>query len=201
MTDIQFAEVIGKISAGCGKSLSAESQLVYFDCLGDLDYEVFKLAAKRVLLSHPWATFPSIAELREAAALTARGEVVELSPAKAWELAWQRIGGVDLEIRGPYHANGKVYADQLAAALDGLPDVLVKAIRAFGIPSLAYGDDPPGVKRGQFMKVYEQIADDSKREAIMPADTRKAIEAIGERKELPAPVRLALAGIGKAVGE
>ena len=36
MTNTEFAEVIAYITAGCGKPLSVDSQVVYFDLLGDL---------------------------------------------------------------------------------------------------------------------------------------------------------------------
>ncbi len=73
MSNTEFLEVLAYLTAGSGKDLAAQSKLVYFDCLADLDFEVFKLAAKRVLMEHKFATFPTIAELREAATLLRRG--------------------------------------------------------------------------------------------------------------------------------
>lgn len=188
MTNLEFAEIIGYIGAACGKSLPVESQIVYFDLLGDLTADVFRLAAKRVALEHKWANFPTVAELREAAALTAQGEVSTLSPCKAWELAWDAIKRIDLDIDG-----------SLQRATSKLPPIVLEAMEAMGTASLVGGKDKVPVVRAQFIDAFEHLAERDKRLALMPSSVRQAIEGIGEKKELAAPVRLALSGIGKDV--
>lgn len=188
MTRLEFGVTINQIRAAIGKELPADALEVYFDCLGDLDNGVFKLAAKRVLMEHRWATFPSIAELREAAALTVRGEVSGLPAAKAWELAWGAVKCIDLDIDG-----------SVQRAMRDLHPLVADTMRAMGIASLVGGDDPVPVVRAQFIAAYEQLAARAKREALLPADTRKAIEEAGNRREIAAPVRLAIDGIGKDV--
>lgn len=188
MTNTEFARIIAYLTQGCGKSLTPEQQVVYFDCLGDLSAETFQLAAKRVLMEHKWATFPSIAELREAAALTVRGEVSSLPAAAAWEMAWGAVKCIDLDIDG-----------SVGNAMRNLPPLVRDTMKALGIASLVGGDDPVPVVRAQFMAAYEQLAARAKRQALLPADTRKAIEQAGERQAIPAPVRMAIDGIGKDV--
>src|SRR5262249_5871634 len=122
MTRPEFLAVIGYVAAGIGKALPAESLEVYFDCLGDLPLDVLKLAAKRVVLEHRWATFPTVAELRAAAAETMQGQVAELSPAEAWAIAWRVVGSTDPEVEGSFQRASK-----------GVPPLVVEAIRAFGL--------------------------------------------------------------------
>lgn len=188
MTAGEFFEIMAYIGVGCGKELAPKSLEVYFDLLGDLPRETLALAAKRVVLEHPWATFPSIAELRAAAVETIRGEVSELCPAEAWRIAWAVAGSTDPEIDGSFSR---------ACKRHDAPPAVVEAIRTFGLPSLCYGDEPVGVVRGQFLKVFEQLAARDKRLALLPPRLAESIESKG--KPIAAPVLQALAGIGKPV--
>lgn len=188
MSRQEFVKVMAYLTAGSGKELAQSSLEVYFDLLGDLPYDVLAVAAKRVLLTHPWATFPSVAELREAAALTSRGEVVPLSAAEAWALAWRTAGCTDPEVDGSF-----------ARAAKGLPTIVVRAISTFGLNALCYGKEPVGVLRAQFMKMFEQLAAREHENALLPAATRQAIEA---QSPSPAePVRALLSGIGRPPDE
>ncbi len=196
MTRKEFAATMAYLAAGCGKSLPDASMEVYFDLLGDLPVEALKAAAKRVSLEHKWATFPSVAELREAASETMRGQVKDISPAEAWEIAWAVACRHDPNQSGEYVSNGKKFPSQWAAITDGMPQIVLDAINAFGARALIYGQEPIGVLRGQFLKAFEQIAARHKRQALLPASLKKEIESNGKAK-LPAPVRHAIADLGK----
>lgn len=166
----EFVKALAYITAGCGRELAPASLEVYFDCLGDLTYDVMLLAAKRVLLSHKWATFPSVAELREAATTVAAGRVSELSPAEAWALAWRAAANTDPEIEGSFER-----------ATRNVPAIVVRAMKAFGVCSLCAGGEPVGVLRGQFLRIYEQIAAGDKAAQMLPPTTRRAIEERAEK--------------------
>lgn len=181
MTREEFAKVVVALSLGTGKSITSEATEVYFDCLGDLPFDVMKIATKRVLLEHRWATFPSIAELREAAAQTNQGTVAELSSGEAWALAWRAVGAIDPEVSGSY-----------ARGVKGLPALVVEAMEAYGINPLCYGKEPVGVIRGQFIKIYEQLAVREKRTALLPPKLTTQIES--RRTE---SIQQALAAIGE----
>lgn len=178
MTREEFIKIAAYVAAGCGKALSAPSLEVYFDLLGDLPADVFALAAKRVLLTHRYATFPTVAELREAATLTARGEVAALPSGEAWEIGWSIVRRTDPEIEGSF--------DRASA---NAPALVKRTILAIGLPSLCYGDDPVSVVRAQFIRVYEQLAARESARRLMPAPVARAIEA----RAAPA---LAIAGLG-----
>ena len=199
MTKVEFAKCMAYVSVACGKPLSAEAAEVYFDLLADIDYDTMQTAAKRVLSEHVWATFPSIAELRQAAAATKLGVVTELSPAEAWDLAWRAAGSIDLDIQGPYISGDKVYASQAACVLEGLPPIVVEAMRSFGIPAMVYGTEPVGVVRGQFMKIVEQLQARDRRDALLSPAVKEAIAANRPPAELPSPPTKAIEA--KAAGQ
>lgn len=179
MTRTEFVKCVAYLTAGSGKALPTESLEVYFDCLNDLDFGVMVLASKRVLMEHKYATFPTIAELREAAAETIHGQVKALSPAEAWAIAWRVAANTDPEVQGSYERASK-----------GVPEIVLNAIRSFGLLDLCYGKEPVGVVRGQFLRIFEQLAARQKRTALLPPKLKHEIEEAGK-------VRLALtAGIG-----
>lgn len=199
MTRPEFSVVMNYLRVAIGKDLTADALEVYFDLLGDLPADVLQLAARRVLLEHKWATFPSVAELRAAAAETVRGEVKELSAFEAWGLARRAAAQIDLEVDG-----------SAERAMKNLPALVREAMRIFGLPSLCVGGgddfegnprrvDPVSVQASQFVKIYEHLAARDRRAALMPPAMRKAIEETGERQEIAGTVRQAIEGIGKAV--
>ena len=157
------------IATAINKPLSADAAEIYFELLGDLPADVLKVAAKRVLLEHPWSTFPSVAELRQAASETLRGSLTDLSASEAWAQAWKAVGRIDLDISG-----------SAERALAKLPPLVVEAMRTMSIPAMVNGKEPVGVIRGQFLKVYEQLAAREKRLALLPGPVKQSIAAIGE---------------------
>lgn len=182
MTTVEFAGVLAYLSAAIGKRLSAESAEVYFDLLSDLPVEALRAAAKQVVLEHPWSTFPSVAEIREAATAIVRGP--RLAGADAWRMAREFAAKVDTDIKGLYriHRSGNgtydEYPSQIEAFLGGVPKQVQQAIRSFGLHSLCSGADPESVVRGQFLKIFEQIEDREKRLAVMPQTLRREIESL-----------------------
>lgn len=183
MTRDEFVKAMAYLTAGCGKSLEKVSLQVYFDLLGDLEFDTLLVAAKRVLLKHRFPTFPTVAELREAAVLTRNAEVTALAPAEAWALAWRAVASTDPEIDGSF-----------ARATAKLPPLIVKAIEVFGLQSLCYGGEPVTVIRAQFMKIYEQLGERVRQEELLPPATRRAIAAQSRPRVVEASPALALAG-------
>lgn len=183
MSREEFLKAVAYVTAACGKALAPASLEVYFDCLGDLPYDVMLTAAKRVVLEHKFATFPTVAEFREAAAETLRGRVKELSAAEAWEAAWAVVRNTDPEIEGSF-----------ARATRDTPPLVVEAIRAFGLQALCYGKEPVGVVRGQFLKIFEQLAARDRRAALLPAPVKLAIEERAADRQERAREVLKLAG-------
>jgi hypothetical protein len=188
MTREEFGKVVAYIATAIDKELSKDRLKVYFDLLGDLSFEVLLTAARRVVLEHPWATFPSVAELRSAAAETIQAQVSATSPAEAWSLAWAATARIDPESEGSF---------ERAVEKLKVPPLVVEAMRAFGVQALCYGKEPVGVVRGQFMDIYEQLLARDKRRALMPGPLKQAIESAGkEPQKLPGKVAKAIESIG-----
>jgi len=170
MTMQEFIKAMQYLEATTGKPIDPDPKKaaarleVFYDLLGDLDFEIFKAACQRVALQHPWSTFPSIAELREAAVCMRDGAIAELSAGEAWDKAWEAAKKIDLEIPGSLEHHTK-----------NLPAIVLEAMRAFSIPALIYGKEPLGVIRSQFVKIYEPLATREKRRRLYPP---KLIEEI-----------------------
>jgi hypothetical protein len=163
MTRHEFAKIAAYISVATNQPLTHERMEVYFDLLGELPAPMLEAAAKKAVLSHPWATFPSAAELREACVDVMQGDVVRMTAARAWEIAWSTAGCIDLEVPHTH------------AFMDSVPPLVAKAMRTFGLPALIYGKEPVGVVRAQFMKIYEQLDEADKRRSLLPAPLAKQI--------------------------
>lgn len=66
MTKAEFCETITYIANGCGKELKPAALEVYYDCFVGIEWSKFKEAARVVLRSHKFPTFPTIAEIHDA---------------------------------------------------------------------------------------------------------------------------------------
>lgn len=182
MTSEEFTRVMAYLISGYAKPLDKTTVHVYLDALIDLPVEVFEIAAKTCLLQQKW--FPSVSELRDAAAQAMTGRLRDMPPAEAWAIAWRGIGKVDPEIR-----------DSFERACRDMPPLVVEAIQTMGVVALCMGKEPVSVVRAQFMKVYEQLQARNYRERLLPAALKRDIAA------LPALTREKVLSIGRAVDE
>lgn len=185
MHKAEFATIMAYVEAGCGKGLTPAAMDVYFDLLGDLPAELMATAARRVLCEHVWATFPSVAELRQAAAATAQGTITAMSGHEAWAIAAKFGRAYDPEQNGTWttrrNGEAKTYGSMAESLLDGVPPLVVEAMRAFGFVALANCDE--NFARPQFIKIYESLSEREERRALMPPSVRVAVDAIAEKRE------------------
>lgn len=193
MTVDEFCKEITWLECAIGQPISkgedkekAARMLCYFELLGDLSADVMHVAVRRVASEHVWATFPSIAELRAAAAETVQGVTKGLSASEAWGLAWESVGRqYDPGHVGAWTAKDKsgvfrTFDSQLAWLLDGLPPLVVEAIKDFGFAALADAD--PNFARPQFLKIYEALAAREQRLLILGPTVQKRIAEIAGSK-------------------
>lgn len=173
MTTKECAEILAYLEAGIQRPLSKHAARVYCDLLADLPVEALRVAAKTVLLNHAWATFPSIAELRQAATDAMKGRDATLTSAEAWALAWKVAGKIDVEIDGSAER-------RLAEAK--LPAIVEDAMRKFGLAALCAGREPVAVVRAQFTKMFDQLRETEGQKAMLPGSVRKAIEGVSARQ-------------------
>lgn len=188
MSPLDFASIMAWLATATGRAIGetpAERDArmeVYFDCLGDLSAEVLTIAAKRVTFDHPWSTFPSVAELRQAAAETLQGQIHQMIGGEAWQLAWSAAARIDPEVEG-----------STARACHGLPPLVIEAMRNFGIVALCQAN--PNFARTQFIEIFESLVARESRHALLPASVKKAIGQAA--KELPSSVKAITAQVGK----
>lgn len=196
----EFAGCMAYLAATLNQSISEERSKQFYNLLGDLPLDVLRIACKRVVLEHPWPTFPSVAEIRQAASETILGQVAELPPAEAWRLASQAMAKIDCEIAGPYMARNREgvmtqFPSQTAAVMANLPPLVRKTVSAYGVRAWTQGREPIGVIRGQFLRMFEQNVAQFKRLALMPPALQKEIEAKSPAS-LPSVAHNALSQIG-----
>ncbi len=199
MTKKDCLAVMAYLATAVNKApLSDQAGDVYYDLLGDLKLDIVKAAAKKVALSHVWATFPSVAELRQAAIEIMQGERAEINAAKAWEFAWKATREIDLEVTGPFKVRidgeWQTFPSQAAYVLSKYPSVVVEAMNAFGLAALLYGKEPVTIVRSQFMVMYGQAQERRDSIALLPPKLKAEIES------LPASVAQAIGQIGLMEG-
>lgn len=182
---LEFAKVMGYVATAINKPVTAEAIAIYYDLLGDLPLDVLQAAARKVVLEHKWATFPSVAELRDAAVLL-MGQTTDLPAAEAWRLAWRIAACHDPEIRGPYIVNGNEYESQWDYLTRDVPPLVLKAMQSYGVSALCYSrEEPTGVTRAHFFKIYDQLQQAERREALLPESLKADMRRIQDKPSMP----------------
>lgn len=211
MTFQEFCGEINYLTAAIGKPLAQDpikelpARLeAFYELLGDLPIEVFRLAVRRVALSHRWATFPNSAELRQAAADVIQGNAPGITAAEAWQLAYSAACKLNPELNGPYCARGKdgqmkLFGSQFEWLTDGMPAIVVEAWRCFGVSVLCNAD--PNFAQTQFTKIFDSLVQRDNVRALIPEQLRREIESVGAGRALRHREVLRLASAIGASGE
>jgi hypothetical protein len=133
---------------------------VWHEMLGDLDYSVASLAIKKLILE---STFPpSIAEVRKAAVEIQNPE--QTTGAQAWGEVIKAI-----RIYGHYREE---------EALASLSPMTAQVVRCMGWRDICLNSEP-GVIRGQFLRMYDQIVTRKRKERLLPSGMRKQLMNLG----------------------
>jgi hypothetical protein len=170
LTKTEFVKVMLYISSGIQKPISDATLEVYWDLLGDLPLEALQTAARRVMLAHPWSMFLSIAELREAAITTLRGNIRELTAGEAWAVAWKVVSNTDPEVEGSFDRACQRYKASR---------IVVDTILRMGLVALCGSSSPVDVIRGQFTRAFDGIAAAEKAAALLPEKVKSSVREIG----------------------
>ncbi len=193
MTKPEFSEVIAYLEAAVGKPIAPtpteglHRMRVYFDLLGDLPLETLRIAAKRAALAHPWNTFPSVAELRQAASETLQGQVRAISPGEAWGQVCRAIKSIDPEHSGPWMARDRAgvmrhWSSRVEWATDGMPPLVFEAMRLFGVANLCNAN--PEYAQRDFVRIYSDLLARESARALLPAALQQQITTIGREERL-----------------
>jgi len=142
---------------------------LWYELLGDIDFNLAKAAVKKLLLESPYP--PSIADIRKRAVEILTPEEEKIDAAEAW-------GEVERAMRfyGFYRE---------AEALESMSPRVAKVVRWMGWRDICLSEEP-GVVRGQFLKMYEQVTEREQKEKLLPERLKADIKMLSERFTLPA---------------
>jgi len=177
MNPSEFAAVMRYISAGCGWKIDADRVEVYYDLLKDVPLPVLQLAAKTVLLTRSWNSFPQAGEIRQAVASVARSHEGAMTATEAWGWAQKAIRRIDFAIQG-----------SVERAMADIPEIVRRAMREYGIGPLMRAKEE--VAHAQFCRTFEAIQQGARRQLLIPEQMAKDMQA------LAAPVAKVVGQIG-----
>lgn len=168
MTKAECSKLLAILAAGFPKFEVDELKVtVWHEMLSDIDYSVASVAAKKIILEKTFP--PSIAEFREAVTFLTSPQIA--TGIEAW-------GEVKQAIRkfGYYREE---------EALESMSESTRQTVKHLGWRELCMSEDPEGVIRGQFVRLYEQVAGKEKQQAILPESLKEAMTALIESATLP----------------
>ena len=139
---------------------------VWHEMLGDIDYAVASMAVKKLIMQNTFA--PAIAEVRRAAMEIMCPE--QVTGSEAW-------GEVTRAIR-----NYGYYRE--AEALASMSPTTARVVRHMGWQDICTSIEPTGVLRGQFLKMYGQVADREQEQQLLPAGLREQIGKLAAERDL-----------------
>lgn len=141
--------------------------IVWYTMLNDLPYKILEAAIKKHILQSGNPFFPSINEIRTKALEILSPE--DTTAAEAW-------GEVLVAVR-----NYGVY--NMEEGLKSLKPLTRKVAEAVGFRLICMAtEDEIGVVRGQFLKMYEQMANRQRQEALLPEGMKKKLQELTEGK-------------------
>src|SRR5262245_33889168 len=97
-----FAAALAPLSSVCRPPLGEEQVRGYYAALSDICPKVLLIAASKIVVTRKYPTFPMPAEIREVAAEIMCGQSGVVTPAQAWQLAYDAACRID-------PANNSVY--------------------------------------------------------------------------------------------
>jgi len=130
--------------------------ILWREMLSDIPFEIARPAVLKVLTTSKF--FPTVAEIREAAASLTTGQA--MSAIEAWGLAFAAI-----EQYGNYRE---------LEAMKSLPAEVACFVKRFGWQELCTSEEPD-VIRGQFIRLWENYSKQQKEIAVLPENIRQLI--------------------------
>lgn len=167
MTRKEMAQLLAVLAASYPRfEVDDLKARVWHEMLGDLDYAVASMAIKKIIMQNTFA--PAIAEVRKAAMEIVNPE--QVTGSEAW-------GEVTRAIR-----NYGYYRE--AEALASMSPTTARVVRHMGWRDICVSEEPTGVLRGQFLRMYGQVADREQEQQLLPAGMREQISKLADGKDL-----------------
>lgn len=146
------------------KEIDEITVALWYDCLKDVDTEPAVLAIKKHILESPFP--PSIADIRKQVAAVTMPEGQKLDGATAW-------GEVIKAIKEYGYYREK-------EALASMSPLTQRVVKYMSWQEICLSDNP-GVVRGQFLKMYETIAEREKQGRLLPESFKQEMKMIAEK--------------------
>jgi hypothetical protein len=139
---------------------------LWYELLGDIDFITAQVAVKKLLLESPYP--PAIADIRKQVAEITTPEENKMDPAEAW-------GEVEKAIRhyGSYREE---------EALASMSPAVAKVAKYMGWREICLSEEP-GVVRGQFLKMFSQVQEREKKEALLPEKLKNDIAMLANKHD------------------
>lgn len=162
MTKAELAKLLAVLAASYPKFEVDDLKVqVWHEMLRDLDYSVASMAIKKLIALNTFP--PAIAEVRKAAAEITNPGLL-LAPVEAWS-----------EVQDHFRRTGSYRTPSFSNPL------IDKAVSAMGgWVELCRSEEPTGVTRAHFLRIYEGLAE-SEAERIK---TTALLEQVGTRPQL-----------------
>jgi hypothetical protein len=139
---------------------------VWHEMLGDLDYDVANIAIKKIIILNTFP--PAITEVRKAAAVLTGPE--QVTGSEAW-------GEVIRAIR-----NFGYYREE--EALANMSPITARVVRYMGWRDICLSEEPSGVLRGQFLKMYEQVAAREQEKQLLSPTMQTEIKKLAKKYDI-----------------
>ncbi len=170
MTKTETVKLLAVISAAFPNTQVTEATVaLWHELLGDVDLNLALVAVKKLLLESPYP--PTIADIRKRAVEIMTPLKDQVDAAEAW-------GEVEKAIRlyGYYSE---------AEALASMSPRVAKVVRYIGWREICLSEEP-GVVRGQFLKMYQQVAEREQKEKLLPQGLRNEIQRLAAKINMKA---------------
>jgi len=168
MTKGEVAKLLAVLAASYPKFEVDDLKVhVWHEMLSDIDYSIASTAIKKLIMQNTFP--PSIAEVRKAVTELMNPEQVTSS--EAW-------GEVIRAMR-----NFGYYREE--EALASMSPTTARVVRYMGWREICMSEEPAGVLRGQFLKMYEQVVAREQEKKLLPPAMQNEIKKLTERFALP----------------
>jgi hypothetical protein len=138
---------------------------LWHELLGDIDFNLAKAAVKKILLESPYP--PTIADIRKQAAEIIMPKENKIDAAEAW-------GEVERAIR--------LYGSYMEEeAISSMSPAVARVVKYIGWREICLSEEP-GVVRGQFLKMYQQLQERERKEALLPEGLKRDIAMLTEQR-------------------
>lgn len=139
----------------------ADAFNIWFSLLGDLDYKLLSAAIQKYMLTNKFP--PTIADLRELATNIHCGDVPD------WGEGWEKV----------LKAIRKFGSYRETEALESMDYLTRTCVERLGFRNICLSEDI-NLDRANFRMIYEQLADRTKKENVLPPSLSNTIKQLNQ---------------------